>query len=161
VHIPHSATSRHIQNHVERRQVYLKIGDVARLVGISPSAIRGWEASGLTRPHRTKSRYRLYTNDDVRLLKKARYLRKVRGLNAAAIVQMLKREGAIKPPARAPQQRLVLACAACAPSAVSASPKSPPPPASRWLSQRPRTLADERLRGHTPQASTLLPHQHP
>ncbi len=80
-------------------QVYLKIGDVARQVGISPSAIRGWETAGLTRPHRTKSRYRLYTNDDVRLLKKARYLRKVRGLNAAAIVQMLKREGAIKPAA--------------------------------------------------------------
>jgi DNA-binding transcriptional MerR regulator/mannose-6-phosphate isomerase-like protein (cupin superfamily) len=80
-------------------KVYLKIGDVARLVGISPSAIRGWEALGLTRPHRTESRYRLYTNDDVRLLKKARYLRKVRGLNAAAIVQMLKREGAIKPAA--------------------------------------------------------------
>jgi DNA-binding transcriptional MerR regulator/quercetin dioxygenase-like cupin family protein len=80
-------------------QVYLKIGDVARSVGISPSAIRGWEALGLTHPQRTKSRYRLYTNDDVRLLKKARYLRKVRGLNAAAIVQMLKREGAIKPEA--------------------------------------------------------------
>jgi len=80
-------------------QVYLKIGDVARLVGISPSAIRGWEALGLTHPHRTESRYRLYTNDDVRLLKKARYLRKVRGLNAAAIVQTLKREGVIKPAA--------------------------------------------------------------
>jgi DNA-binding transcriptional MerR regulator/mannose-6-phosphate isomerase-like protein (cupin superfamily) len=80
-------------------QVYLKIGDVARLVGISPSAIRGWENLGLTRPQRTESRYRIYTNDDVRLLKKARYLRKVRGLNAAAIVQMLKREGAIKPAA--------------------------------------------------------------
>jgi DNA-binding transcriptional MerR regulator/quercetin dioxygenase-like cupin family protein len=78
-------------------QLHLKIGDVARLVGISPSAIRGWEALGLTRPQRTKSRYRLYTDNDVRLLKKARYLRKVRGLNAAAIVQMLKREGAIKP----------------------------------------------------------------
>jgi len=80
-------------------QVYLKIGDVARSVGISPSAIRGWEALGLTHPQRTKSRYRLYTNDDVRLLKKARYLRKIRGLNAAAIVQMLKREGTIKPDA--------------------------------------------------------------
>jgi DNA-binding transcriptional MerR regulator/mannose-6-phosphate isomerase-like protein (cupin superfamily) len=79
--------------------VHLKIGDVARLVGISPSAIRGWEKLGLTRPQRTESQYRLYTNDDVRLLKKARYLRKVRGLNAAAIVQMLKREGSIKPAA--------------------------------------------------------------
>jgi len=83
-------------------QVYLKIGDVARLVGISPSAIRGWESLGLTRPQRSQSRYRLYTNDDVRLLKKARYLRKVRGLNAPAIVEMLKREGAIEPPASHP-----------------------------------------------------------
>jgi DNA-binding transcriptional MerR regulator/mannose-6-phosphate isomerase-like protein (cupin superfamily) len=77
-------------------QVLLKIGDVARMVGVSPSAIRGWEALGLTRPHRTESRYRLYTHDDVRLLKKARYLRKVRGLNAPAIVQMLKRDGHLK-----------------------------------------------------------------
>ncbi|MGA9494390.1 MAG: cupin domain-containing protein [Terriglobales bacterium] len=78
-------------------QVYLKIGDVARLVGISPSAIRGWEAQGLTRPQRSESRYRLYSDDDVRLLKKARYLRKVRGLNAAAIVQTLQREGVLQP----------------------------------------------------------------
>ena len=80
-------------------QPYLKIGDVARQVGISPSAIRGWENLGLTRPRRTASRYRLYTSEDVRLLKKARYLRRVRGLNASAIVEMLKREGVIGPPA--------------------------------------------------------------
>jgi DNA-binding transcriptional MerR regulator/mannose-6-phosphate isomerase-like protein (cupin superfamily) len=77
-------------------QGYLKIGDVARQVGISPSAIRAWEKLGLTHPQRTESKYRLYTSDDVRLLKKARYLRKVRGLNAVAIAQMLKREGTIK-----------------------------------------------------------------
>ncbi|MGO9542598.1 MAG: MerR family transcriptional regulator, partial [Terriglobales bacterium] len=40
-------------------QVYLKIGEVARVVGISPSAIRAWEALGLTRPRRTRSQYRL------------------------------------------------------------------------------------------------------
>jgi len=88
--------------------VYLKIGDVARAVGISPSAIRGWENLGLTHPYRTKSRYRLYTNDDVRLLKKARYLRKVRGLNAVAIVQMLKREGTIQPAARSGTAKTLL-----------------------------------------------------
>ena len=77
---------------------YLKIGDVARLVGVSPSAIRGWESLGLTRPLRSESRYRLYSKEDVRQLKKARYLRKVRGLNAPAIVQMLKRDGVIRPP---------------------------------------------------------------
>jgi DNA-binding transcriptional MerR regulator/mannose-6-phosphate isomerase-like protein (cupin superfamily) len=76
---------------------YLKIGDVARQVGVSPSVIRSWESLGLTRPHRTASRYRLYRAEDVKLLKRARFLRKVRGLNAPAIVQLLKREGRLRP----------------------------------------------------------------
>ena len=74
----------------------MKIGDVARLVGVSPSVIRSWEGLGLTRPKRTRSMYRLYSAEDVKLLKRARFLRKVRGLNAAAIVQMLKREGRVR-----------------------------------------------------------------
>jgi DNA-binding transcriptional MerR regulator/quercetin dioxygenase-like cupin family protein len=74
---------------------YLKIGDVARKVGVSPSVIRSWESLGLARPRRTESKYRLYTAEDVKLLKRARFLRKVRGLNAAAIVQLLKREGRV------------------------------------------------------------------
>ena len=76
---------------------YLKIGDVAKQVGVSPSVIRSWESLGLARPRRTESKYRLYSADDVKLLKRARFLRKVRGLNAAAIVQLLKREGKVRP----------------------------------------------------------------
>ena len=76
---------------------YLKIGDVAKKVGVSPSVIRSWESLGLTRPRRTESKYRLYTAEDVKLLKRARFLRKVRGLNAAAIVQLLRREGKVRP----------------------------------------------------------------
>jgi DNA-binding transcriptional MerR regulator/quercetin dioxygenase-like cupin family protein len=79
-----------------RDKAYLKIGDVARLVGVSPSVIRSWESLGLTRPLRTQSKYRLYSAEDVKLLKRARFLRKVRGLNAPAIMQLLKREGAVK-----------------------------------------------------------------
>ncbi len=77
-------------------KAYLKIGDVARLVGVSPSVIRSWESLGLTRPRRTKSKYRLYTEEDVKLLKRARFLRRVRGLNAPAIVQLLKRDGLVR-----------------------------------------------------------------
>src|SRR5438876_7262765 len=75
---------------------YLKIGDVARMVGVSPSVIRSWESLGLTRPQRTASKYRLYSADDVRLLKRARFLRRVRGLNAPAIVQLLRRDGMVR-----------------------------------------------------------------
>jgi DNA-binding transcriptional MerR regulator/quercetin dioxygenase-like cupin family protein len=79
-------------------KAYLKIGDVARMAGVSPSLIRSWENLGLTRPQRTRSGYRLYTADDVKLLKRARFLRRVRGLNAPAIVQMLKRNRAMRAP---------------------------------------------------------------
>jgi DNA-binding transcriptional MerR regulator/quercetin dioxygenase-like cupin family protein len=82
-----------------RAQPYLKIGDVARRVGVSPSVIRSWENLGLTRPRRTESKYRLYSAEDVKLLKRARFLRKVRGLNAAAIVELLRREGRVRPAA--------------------------------------------------------------
>ena len=76
---------------------YLKIGEVARLVGVSPSVIRAWESLGLARPRRTASKYRLYSDEDLKLLKRARFLRKVRGLNAPAIVQLLKRDGLVRP----------------------------------------------------------------
>jgi len=74
-------------------KLYLKIGDVANLVGVSSSVIRSWENLGLIRPRRSASRYRLYTQEDVKLLKRARFLRRFRGLNAVAIVHLLKREG--------------------------------------------------------------------
>ena len=79
-----------------RAKPYLKIGDVAALAGVSSSVIRSWENLGLIRPQRSASKYRLYTSDDVKLLKRASFLRKVRGLNAPAIVQMLKQEGRIR-----------------------------------------------------------------
>jgi DNA-binding transcriptional MerR regulator/quercetin dioxygenase-like cupin family protein len=85
--------------HSSSPEPYLKIGDVARKVGVSPSVIRAWESLGLTRPRRTESKYRLYTAEDVKLLKRARFLRKVRGLNAPAIVELLKREGRVRPAA--------------------------------------------------------------
>jgi DNA-binding transcriptional MerR regulator/quercetin dioxygenase-like cupin family protein len=76
---------------------HLKIGDVARRVNVSPSVIRSWESLGLTHPQRTASKYRLYTDEDVQILKRARFLRKERGLNAPAIVQLLKSEGKVRP----------------------------------------------------------------
>jgi len=83
------------------RQGYLKIGDVARLVGLSPSLLRSWESLGLVRPARTGNGYRLFAPEDVQVLKRARFLRRVRGLNAPAIIQVLKNQGLL-PPAETP-----------------------------------------------------------
>ena len=75
----------------------LRISEVARRVGISSSALRAWEALGLVTPQRTRSRYRLYSEADVRLLKRAIFLRRARGLNPAAIVHVLKKQGIVSP----------------------------------------------------------------
>src|ERR1700756_533757 len=77
----------------------LRIGEVARRVGISSSALRAWEALGLVTPQRTQSRYRLYGESDVRLLRRAIFLRRARGLNPSAIVHVLKHQGVVSPPA--------------------------------------------------------------
>ena len=77
----------------------LRISEVAQRVGISSSALRAWEALGLITPQRTRSRYRLFSEEDVRLLKRAIFLRRARGLNPAAIVHVLKRQGVVSVPA--------------------------------------------------------------
>src|SRR5712672_1756716 len=78
----------------------LRISEVARRVGISSSALRAWETLGLIKPQRTRSRYRLYNEADVRLLQRAIFLRRARGLNPAAIVHVLKRQGVVSAPAK-------------------------------------------------------------
>ncbi|MGC2768284.1 MAG: cupin domain-containing protein [Candidatus Acidiferrum sp.] len=81
----------------------LRISEVARRFGISSSALRAWEALGLVSPSRTASRYRMYAEDDVRLLQRALFLRRARGLNPAAIVHILKKQGIVTAPADARQ----------------------------------------------------------
>jgi DNA-binding transcriptional MerR regulator/quercetin dioxygenase-like cupin family protein len=84
-------------------QRLLRISEVACRLGISSSALRAWEALGLVTPQRTASRYRMYTESDVRLLQRALFLRRARGLNPAAIVHVLKKQGVVSAPADARQ----------------------------------------------------------
>jgi DNA-binding transcriptional MerR regulator/quercetin dioxygenase-like cupin family protein len=93
--------SRHLSARPVRALGYLRIGDVARLVGVSPSILRAWETLGLIAPARTHSHYRLFTDQDVRLLKRAQFLRRSRGMNAPAIVHLLKSQGLLRRMARA------------------------------------------------------------
>jgi DNA-binding transcriptional MerR regulator/mannose-6-phosphate isomerase-like protein (cupin superfamily) len=86
---------------MRKQRRLLRISQVAQRVGISPSALRAWEALGLVAPQRTASRYRLYTDVDVRLLQRALFLRRARGLNPAAIVHVLKRQGIVSAPPEA------------------------------------------------------------
>lgn len=64
--------------------------------------VRAWEKLGLATPARSQSKYRLYTNDDLRILRRAVYLRRVKGLNAPAILNQLKQEGLLNRRTTAP-----------------------------------------------------------
>jgi DNA-binding transcriptional MerR regulator len=65
------------------------IGEAARRVGVSASALRTWEREGLFRPVRSVGRYRLYSDADLDHLRSIRRLREVDRLNAPGIRRLL------------------------------------------------------------------------
>ena len=69
--------------------VGFSIGEVSQAVGLAPQTLRLWERERLVRPRRTDRGYRVYTEPDVRRLKEIKHLRKVEGLNFAAIRKQL------------------------------------------------------------------------
>ena len=65
------------------------IGEVSQAVGLAPQTLRLWERERLIRPRRTDRGYRVYTEPDVQRLREIKQLRKVEGLNFAAIRKQL------------------------------------------------------------------------
>ncbi len=54
---------------------YFNISDVARLLDVSSSTLRMWEKVGLIAPERSDGKYRLFTPDDIKLLKRSKFLK--------------------------------------------------------------------------------------
>jgi DNA-binding transcriptional MerR regulator/quercetin dioxygenase-like cupin family protein len=65
------------------------IGEVSQAVGLAPQTLRLWERERLIKPRRTDRGYRVFTEPDVRRLREIKQLRKVEGLNFAAIRKQL------------------------------------------------------------------------
>ena len=65
------------------------IGEVSQAVGLAPQTLRLWERERLIKPRRTDRGYRVYTEPDVKRLREIKQLRKVEGLNFAAIRKQL------------------------------------------------------------------------
>lgn len=83
-----------------------RIGEVARLVGISPSSLRLWERQGLVRPARTRSGYRVYREEDIDRLHDVHRMR-AQQVNAPGIRRLMRvpagatpASAAIRDPAR-------------------------------------------------------------
>ena len=69
--------------------VGFSIGEVSQAVGLAPQTLRLWERERLIKPRRTDRGYRVYTEPDVNRLREIKQLRKVEGLNFAAIRKQL------------------------------------------------------------------------
>ena len=69
--------------------ILFKITEAARMVGVSPSTLRLWEAQGLCGPPRSPSGQRHYDRPLIERLKSIAWLRSEKGLNAAAIRERL------------------------------------------------------------------------
>jgi DNA-binding transcriptional MerR regulator/mannose-6-phosphate isomerase-like protein (cupin superfamily) len=65
------------------------IGEVSQAVGLAPQTLRLWERERLITPRRTDRGYRVYSEPDVQRLREIKQLRKVEGLNFAAIRKQL------------------------------------------------------------------------
>ena len=101
------ASTRKRATKVSHARGHLRISEVAKIVGISPSVLRAWENLGLVSPSRTRSKYRLYSPLDVRVLKRAQFLRRARGMNAPAIVHLLKTQGMLSPATSKPKAKSI------------------------------------------------------
>jgi DNA-binding transcriptional MerR regulator len=68
-----------------------------------PSVLRSWENLGLVSPLRTPSKYRLYTQADLRLFKRAQFLHRNTGMNIAAVRHLLRTQGLLRGAPGAPK----------------------------------------------------------
>lgn len=83
------------------RTGYFNISEVARLLGVSPSTLRLWEKVGLITPERSDGRYRLFTAEDIRRLKKIKFLKSAKHLNVGGVLHVLSQDGSAHPAAAA------------------------------------------------------------
>lgn len=68
---------------------FLTVGQTARILGVSASTLRLWESVGLVAPIRSNGRYRLYSPELLKVLKRIKYLREVQRLNVPGIKREL------------------------------------------------------------------------
>jgi DNA-binding transcriptional MerR regulator/mannose-6-phosphate isomerase-like protein (cupin superfamily) len=96
-------TKRTAKPRLAKTRDQLRIGVVARLVGVSASCLRNWERRGLFKPTRTESGYRLYSRTVVTQLKHIQHLRTTQRLNIPAI-QLQQERGLEALPSHRPEQ---------------------------------------------------------
>jgi len=88
---------------------YFRIGEVSKLVGVDPHVLRYWESEFKTiRPHRAKSKQRLYRRKDVETLLWVKALLHNEGYTISGARKVLKESGKGSKNTQQPQKSLAL-----------------------------------------------------
>lgn len=75
-----------------RREYGYRVGEAAKIVGVSATTIRAWEREGLVGSRRSASGYRYFDEADIAQLRRVAHLRKHDGLNTEGIRRILAAE---------------------------------------------------------------------
>ncbi|HET7678318.1 MAG TPA: MerR family transcriptional regulator [Candidatus Limnocylindrales bacterium] len=97
---------------MDDREPLYAIGVAARLTRMHPQTLRKYERAGLLRPARQTGNQRLYSDADLRRLRRIRYLVEDRGLNIAGLemtLAMIDRLDAVPPGAGVQEMRTAIA----------------------------------------------------
>jgi len=86
--------------------VYFRIGEAARMLGVSASSLRNWERMGLITAERSQAQYRLYSRDALKKLRHIQQLRKKQHVNPAGIAAILQKHGMSPSTSRAPRRKI-------------------------------------------------------
>jgi DNA-binding transcriptional MerR regulator/quercetin dioxygenase-like cupin family protein len=86
--------------------VYFRIGEAARMLGVSASSLRNWEKMGLITAARSHGQYRLYSRDALKKLRKIQQLRKKQHVNPAGIAAILQKDSPTRHPAPGKQESI-------------------------------------------------------
>lgn len=66
-------------------QMFFNINEAANMVEVSPATLRNWEKAGLFKANRSGNNYRVFTVNDIEMLKKIRYYAVDMKMNALSI----------------------------------------------------------------------------
>ena len=69
------------------------------MLGVSPSTLRTWEKVGLISPRRSAGRYRMFTLDDVKRLRRIKFLKSTKNLNSGGLLHVLSQDTTAHPAA--------------------------------------------------------------
>ena len=94
--------SAHVRSGAGSIPGFLTVGQTARILGISPSLLRQWENIGLITPARSQGRFRLYSPELLKVLKRIKYLRDVEQLRGPGLKYVLEKTDGAKPTAQKP-----------------------------------------------------------